>query len=45
MRAAVWPLNPRGDIMAMVHIEARLGVENIDEFLDISGIAAVTFGP
>ena len=44
-RADLWPLNPRGDLMAFVHIEDKLGVENIEEILDVPGIAGVTFGP
>ncbi|MDA2925984.1 aldolase/citrate lyase family protein [Acidobacteria bacterium AH-259-G07] len=44
-RADVWPLNPHGDLMALVHIEDHQGVENVDAILDVPGITAVTFGP
>jgi len=44
-RADVWPLNPRGDLMLIVHIETKEGIENIDSILSVPGIAAVHFGP
>ncbi|MCI0623656.1 MAG: aldolase/citrate lyase family protein [Acidobacteria bacterium] len=44
-RADVWPLNPRGDLMLIIHIETKEGVENIDSMLSVPGIAAAHFGP
>jgi 4-hydroxy-2-oxoheptanedioate aldolase len=44
-RADVWPLNPKGDILAIVMIEDEEGVKNIDEILKVKGIGAVIFGP
>ena len=44
-RADVWPLNPQGDLMAVVMIEDRDGVKNIEEILKVKGIGAVIFGP
>lgn len=44
-RADVWPLNPQGDIMAIVMIEEDEGVQNINEILSVKGIGAVIFGP
>ena len=44
-RADVWPLNPKGDIMAIIMIEDEMGVKNIDEILKVPGIGAVIFGP
>ena len=44
-RADVWPLNPRGDLMAVIMIEDEDGVRNIDSILDVPGIGAVIFGP
>jgi 4-hydroxy-2-oxoheptanedioate aldolase len=44
-RADVWPLNPQGDIMAIIMIEDEVGVRDIKEILDVPGISAVIFGP
>ena len=44
-RADVWPLDPKGDILAVIMIEDELGVKNIDEILKVKGVGAVIFGP
>lgn len=44
-RADVWPLNPKGDLLAVIMIEDEEGVRNIDEILSVKGIGAVIFGP
>lgn len=44
-RADVWPLNPKGDILAMIMIESKAGVTNIEEILKVKGLGAVIFGP
>jgi 4-hydroxy-2-oxoheptanedioate aldolase len=44
-RADVWPLNPRGDLMAIIMIEDEEGVRNVDSVLKVPGIGAVIFGP
>jgi 4-hydroxy-2-oxoheptanedioate aldolase len=44
-RADVWPLNPKGDLLAIAMIEDQDGVQNIDEILSVKGIGAVMFGP
>ncbi len=44
-RADVWPLNPKGDLLAVVMIEDKEGIENLDDILDVKGIGAVIFGP
>jgi 4-hydroxy-2-oxoheptanedioate aldolase len=44
-RADVWPLNPHGDIMVIIMIEDKEGVNNIEEILKVPGIGAVIFGP
>ncbi|MHC4389649.1 MAG: HpcH/HpaI aldolase family protein, partial [Planctomycetota bacterium] len=44
-RADVWPLNPKGDLLAIAMIEDKDGVRNIDEILSVKGIGAVMFGP
>ena len=43
--ADVWPLNPKGDLMAIIMIEDKVGIQNIDEILKVKGIGAVIFGP
>jgi len=43
--ADVWPLDPQGDILAMIMIEDIEGKDNIDEILAVPGIGAVIFGP
>jgi len=44
-RADVWPLDPNGDILAIVMVECVEGKENIDEILSVPGLGAVIFGP
>ena len=43
-RADLWPLNPDGELFAMIMIESGLAVENIDEILQVPGIGAVFIG-
>ena len=44
-RADVWPLNPEGELFAMLTIESPAAVRNINEILDVPGIGAVYLGP
>lgn len=44
-RADVWPLNPRGELLAVVMIESRDGVKNVEEILSVPGIAGALVGP
>lgn len=44
-RSDVWPLNPDGELLALVMIESATGVENIDEILDVPGLGGVLIGP
>ncbi|MBN1418704.1 MAG: hypothetical protein JXP34_07990 [Planctomycetes bacterium] len=44
-RADVWPLDPKGDLLAIIMIEDPEGVRSIDEILAVPGIGAVIFGP
>jgi 4-hydroxy-2-oxoheptanedioate aldolase len=44
-RADVWPLNPEGDIMAVVMIEDTVGLGNADAILKVPGIGALMYGP
>ncbi|RJP31353.1 MAG: hypothetical protein C4527_07835 [Candidatus Omnitrophota bacterium] len=44
-RADVWPLDPAGDILAVIMIEDQEGKNNIDEILSVPGVGAVIYGP
>jgi 4-hydroxy-2-oxoheptanedioate aldolase len=44
-RADVWPHNPRGELLAVLQIESREGVENIDEIITVPGLGAIFIGP
>jgi len=44
-RADVWPLDPRGELLAVIQIESRAGVENIEEIAAVPGIGAIFIGP
>jgi 4-hydroxy-2-oxoheptanedioate aldolase len=41
-RADVWPLNPDGDLMAIMIIETVEGVKNIDAIAQVPGITALS---
>ncbi len=43
-RADVWPLNPEGELLAIVMIETVEGVKNLDEILAVPGIGAILVG-
>jgi 4-hydroxy-2-oxoheptanedioate aldolase len=42
--ADLWPLNPSGDLLAIVMIESVEGVKNLDEILSVPGVGAVFIG-
>ena len=44
-RADVWPLDPEGELFAMIMIESAEGVRNIDEIVRVPGIGAIFIGP
>jgi 4-hydroxy-2-oxoheptanedioate aldolase len=44
-RADVWPLDPNGELLAIIQIETREGVENIDDILSVPGIGVIFIGP
>ena len=44
-RADVWPLDPRGELLAMMFIESRAGVENIEEIITVPGLGGIFIGP
>jgi len=43
-RADVWPLNPNGELFAMIMIETAEGVKNIDEIVRVPGVGAIFIG-
>lgn len=43
-RADVWPLNPQGDLLAIMLIETVTGVKNIDQILSVPGVGGVYIG-
>ncbi len=43
-RADLWPLNPQGDLLAIIMIESVEGVKNLDEILSVPGVGMVFIG-
>ncbi len=43
--ADTWPLDPQGELLAVMQIETREGVENIEEILNVGGVGAIFVGP
>ena len=43
-RADVWPLNPDGDLLAIMMIESTEGVKNADAIAAVSGVGAIFLG-
>lgn len=44
-RADTWPLDPAGELLAVVQIETVEGVENIEEIASVPGVGAIFIGP
>jgi 4-hydroxy-2-oxoheptanedioate aldolase len=44
-RADLWPLNPDGELLLIVMVESKMGVENLEEILSVPGVGAVYIGP
>lgn len=44
-RADVWPLDPAGELIAVIQIESRTAVENIEEIAAVPGVGAIFIGP
>lgn len=42
--ADVWPLNPEGDLLAIMMIESVEGVTNLDQILSVPGVGAAFIG-
>ena len=43
-RADVWPLNPDGDLLAVIMIESVEGLENLDAIASVPGVGALFLG-
>lgn len=44
-KADVWPLDPDGELLAIIQIETPQGVENIDSILSVPGVSIIFIGP
>jgi 4-hydroxy-2-oxoheptanedioate aldolase len=44
-RADVWPLNPQGELLAIMQIESAKGVENAEAIITTPGVGFVFLGP
>jgi 4-hydroxy-2-oxoheptanedioate aldolase len=44
-RADVWPLDPNGELLAIIQIETPEGVENIDDIISVPGVSVIFIGP
>ena len=44
-KADLYPLDPNGEMLAVLQIESKAGVENIDEIASLPGVGAIFLGP
>jgi 4-hydroxy-2-oxoheptanedioate aldolase len=44
-RADVWPLDPQGEMLAILQIETREGVENVEDIVSVPGVGVIFIGP
>jgi 4-hydroxy-2-oxoheptanedioate aldolase len=44
-KADLFPLDPAGELLAVLQIESKAGVENIDEIASLPGVGAIFLGP
>ena len=44
-RADVWPLDSRGELLALIMIESAFGVENVEDIVSVPGVGALFIGP
>ena len=44
-RADVWPLDPQGELLAIMFIESPEGVANIEEIISVPGVGGIFIGP
>ena len=43
-KADLWPLNPEGELLALVLVETKAQVENIEQLLELPGLGGVLIG-
>lgn len=44
-RADVWPLDPQGELLAVLFIESPEGVANIEQIITVRGVGGIFIGP
>ncbi len=44
-KADLWPLDPNGELLAILQIESAEGVANVEEILSVPGIGVLFIGP
>ena len=44
-RADVWPLDPKGELMAVIQIETEEALTNVDAIVAVLGVSAIFIGP
>lgn len=44
-KADLWPLDPNGELLAIIQIETPEGVENIEEIISVPGTGVIFIGP
>ena len=44
-RADVWPLDPNGELLAVMFVESPEGVANIEEIITVPGVGGIFIGP
>lgn len=44
-RADVWPLNPDGEMLAIVMVESKTAVDHVNEILNVPGLGGIMLGP
>jgi 4-hydroxy-2-oxoheptanedioate aldolase len=45
VRADTWPLNPDGELLAIVMIESREAIKNVNDILSVPGVGGALIGP
>jgi 4-hydroxy-2-oxoheptanedioate aldolase len=44
-KADLWPLDPAGELLAIIQIETPEGVENIEDIISVPGLGVIFIGP
>jgi 4-hydroxy-2-oxoheptanedioate aldolase len=45
LRADLWPLNPRGELLALAMIESAEAIKNLDQIMSVPGLSGLLIGP